>query len=227
VLDVEWPRPKLKRYSFPRACRFVGPARAAGFTLIELLVVIGIIAVLISILLPALSRVRESSRRTGCLANLRTIGQAMFMYANENKSRLPNGNVTWPGDEGQILVRLNERHVRHAGAFHCPGDLDAPAQQIDTGKYEVPTSARISYDFYSVWWIPNSGPLLTRLRGQAPLAWDLSGAAARYKPLDQIQQNHGKRGGNVLFADGHARWLEAEKWDDTNWPHPADLFYPK
>lgn len=147
------------------------------------------------------------------------------MYANENKDRLPNGNATWPGDGGRVLVRLNESYVRHAAAFHCPSDEDGPAELIDTGEFDAANSARISYDFYSVWWLPNTGPLLTRLKGQAPLAWDLSGAAAKYKPNKQSEQNHGPRGGNVVFADGHGEWVDANLWDDVSWPHPADLFF--
>jgi prepilin-type N-terminal cleavage/methylation domain-containing protein/prepilin-type processing-associated H-X9-DG protein len=60
-----------------------------GFTLVELLVVIGIIALLLSILLPALSRAREASKATKCLSNVRQMGMAAMMYADENHGYLP------------------------------------------------------------------------------------------------------------------------------------------
>jgi prepilin-type N-terminal cleavage/methylation domain-containing protein/prepilin-type processing-associated H-X9-DG protein len=63
--------------------------RQRGFTLVELLVVIGIIAVLISILLPALGRARENANAIKCAANLRSIGQGIAAYEAENKQMLP------------------------------------------------------------------------------------------------------------------------------------------
>jgi prepilin-type processing-associated H-X9-DG protein/prepilin-type N-terminal cleavage/methylation domain-containing protein len=72
-----------------------------AFTLVELLVVIGIIAVLIGILLPALSHARAQAKSLSCQANLRQWAAAVFVYANENKGYLPRRG------QGVQMVNIN------------------------------------------------------------------------------------------------------------------------
>jgi prepilin-type processing-associated H-X9-DG protein len=74
----------------------VSKGKRAAFSLAELLVVIGIIGVLISMLLPALAGARRSSQQIKCAANLRTLGQAMVMCANEHRGFFPLGGTLYP-----------------------------------------------------------------------------------------------------------------------------------
>jgi prepilin-type N-terminal cleavage/methylation domain-containing protein len=87
-----------------------------AFTLIELLVVISVIAVLIGMLMPALGRARENSRRVKCLNNLRSIGQGVQMYMDaENK--------------GQLLPKV--RPINEGGNDNDPSLLDVMAKYMD------------------------------------------------------------------------------------------------
>ena len=80
-----------------RRRRRPGGSPSGGFTLVELLVVIGIIALLISILLPSLNAARRQATRIACASNLRSLGQAYQMYANEYKGHYPPVNFWhWP-----------------------------------------------------------------------------------------------------------------------------------
>lgn len=87
-----------------------------GFTLVELLVVIGIIAVLISILLPALNKARRQALLVSELSNMRQVGLAVAMYANDNKGRLPGGT----GNSGCYPHTHDVVRARLCGFFKDP-----------------------------------------------------------------------------------------------------------
>jgi prepilin-type N-terminal cleavage/methylation domain-containing protein len=137
-----------------------------AFTLVELLVVIGIIALLISILLPALTKAQQAARTIACSSNLRTIGQALNIYAAENRGFLPPDmqggqakaststpvtytfdNVHWAGNS--VWYLLEQYGISNNSAVTmCPevrldlGDNNQPLPTLNSASYP---NARFSY----------------------------------------------------------------------------------
>ncbi len=102
------------------------PAKVAGFTLIELLVVIAIIALLASLLLPALSRAKSSAKNAHCKSNLRQLGIALAMYASEHE-RYPHHRIVLPSDLATSVSHWFRDIAPYAGVpwtnasvFRCP-----------------------------------------------------------------------------------------------------------
>src|SRR3712207_6488829 len=91
-------------------------ATRGAFTLVELLVVIGIIALLIGILLPALNRARAQANSVDCQARLRQMGQAMHIYASQNNGLIPWAHIdhgaAWTPDGAALPSGLNEQNWR-------------------------------------------------------------------------------------------------------------------
>jgi len=107
--------------------------RNCGFTLVELLVVIGIIAVLVGILLPALGKARAAASKVKCAANLRNLGQALVIYANSNKGRMPLHECTGPAWLWDIPLETRDKLVK-CGAqrttLYCPDYSDQDADYL-------------------------------------------------------------------------------------------------
>ncbi len=167
--------------------------REQAFTLIELLVVISIIAVLASLLLPAVNRAKEAGRGAACMSNLRQVGIALQLYVQENNNRLPfmrDKSTTTTNDlpsPDQVL----SNHLGNVRVLLCPSDR--------AGLFQTTGS---SYSWNSL------------LNGQD--AEHLEVMALSFNPhqiplMFDKERFHAARGAkkaqNFLYADGHIRNL--------------------
>ena len=197
-----------------------------GFTPVELLVVIGIVAALVAVLLPAVTKARESANRAVCLSNLRQVHQAFYFYALANHDQVPLGYRQDPVPSKQFNSMVyskttgafcligwlyNAGLVRQPRVWFCPSERD-PRQQFDTAENPwlrpgVTPAANVyaGYGCRPQVALPDLPaadavlPKLLRFRDRAILA-DLVSVAGR------VDTRH-RTGVNVLYGDGSAHWV--------------------
>jgi prepilin-type N-terminal cleavage/methylation domain-containing protein len=91
-----------------------------GFTLVELLVVIAIIALLMAVLLPALNKAREQGKRAVCLSQIKQLGVAWYLYCDDNKEKIPVGDVRYSWDPGFNPPQLSWHEWPHVWPHAMP-----------------------------------------------------------------------------------------------------------
>lgn len=209
-----------------------------AFTPTELMFSIGILVLLISILLPSMARARELSKRTVCSSNLRGIGQACYIYAQEGdlfpvlaesrsdgavtywayrKKRPPADAPPSPTADLWMLVRSNNTTPKQ---FMCPSTIDVPDPAQDTLAYfDFASGVNLSYAYQYMHNEkrpaigPMDDPTLPLLADANPY---IKGgirarpASDRKSAARGNSANHTDREGqNILFVDGHVDFLKA------------------
>jgi prepilin-type N-terminal cleavage/methylation domain-containing protein/prepilin-type processing-associated H-X9-DG protein len=186
------------------------PRRA--FTLIELLVVIAIIAILAAMLLPALGRAKQRAWATACLNNVKQIGVASRLYADENADALPRSVHT-----GESWVNTLQPYCAGTNLWRCPRDTSKTRNfSYAINDYLLPAAAGSgAADYSRTTQLP--APIETFWLGEYADAYvnldHFHFSAANdgdYSPFSFASQVAIRRhlsGANYLFADGHAQLL--------------------